>query len=66
MRAQVKKSESVEARYPDNILSDLRSEITTSRKYGKTDKPVLAFRFFRIIRPPSIPTTVRYIFGENT
>ena len=39
------KSESVEARYPDIILSDLRSAITTSRKSGKTEKPVLEFRF---------------------
>jgi hypothetical protein len=41
------KSESVEARYPDILLSDLRSAITTSRKSGKTEKPVLEFRFCR-------------------
>jgi hypothetical protein len=40
-----KKSESVEARYPDIFLSDLRSAITTSRKSGKTEKLVLEFRF---------------------
>jgi hypothetical protein len=40
-----KNSESVEARYQDNLLSDLRSAITTSRKSGKADKPVLEFRF---------------------
>jgi hypothetical protein len=40
-----KKSESVEARYPDIFLSDLRSAITTSRKSGKIEKLVLEFRF---------------------
>jgi hypothetical protein len=40
-----KSSESVEARYPDILLEDLRSAITTSRKSEKTDKPVLEFRF---------------------
>jgi hypothetical protein len=40
-----KKSESLEARYPDILLSDLRSAITTSRKSGKALKPVLDFRF---------------------
>jgi hypothetical protein len=39
------KSESVEARYPDILLSDLRSAFTTSRNSGKTEKPVLEFRF---------------------
>jgi hypothetical protein len=39
------KSESVIARYPDIVLSDLRSTITTSRKSGKNEKPVLEFRF---------------------
>jgi hypothetical protein len=32
-----KKSESVEARYPDDVLSDFRSEITTSEK--KAERP---------------------------
>jgi hypothetical protein len=40
-----KKSESVEARYPDMYLSDLRSVMTTSIKSGKTEEPVLEFRF---------------------
>jgi hypothetical protein len=39
------KSESVKARYPDIIISDLRSAITTSRKSGKTEKSVLEFLF---------------------
>ena len=39
-----KQSESVEARYPDILLSDLISAIATSRKSGKTEKPVLEFR----------------------
>ena len=39
------KSDSVKARYPDILLSDLRSAIATSRKSGKTEKPVLEFRF---------------------
>jgi hypothetical protein len=39
-----KNSESVEARYPDILLSDLRSAITSSRNSGKTEKPVLDFR----------------------
>jgi hypothetical protein len=41
MRAQVKKSKPVEARYPDTRLSDLRSAITTPRKREKAEKPVL-------------------------
>jgi len=40
-----KKSESVEARYPNIHLSDLRSAITASRKSGNTEKLVLEFRF---------------------
>ena len=40
-----KKSEPVEARYPDILLSDLRFAITTSRKSGKPEKPVLEFQF---------------------
>jgi hypothetical protein len=40
-----KKFESVESRYPDILLSDLRWAITTSRKSGKTEQPVLEFRF---------------------
>jgi hypothetical protein len=44
-----KKSESVEARYPDILLSDLRSAINNSRKIGRTEKPVLEFRFFLVL-----------------
>jgi hypothetical protein len=40
-----KMSESVEARYPDILLSNLRSAITASRKSGNTEKLVLEFRF---------------------
>jgi hypothetical protein len=36
---------SVKARYPDILLSDLRSANTTSRKGGKTEKPAIEFRF---------------------
>jgi hypothetical protein len=39
------KSESVEARYSDIFLSDLRSVITTSRKSGKAKKSGFEFRF---------------------
>jgi hypothetical protein len=35
---------SVEARFPGIFFSGLRSAITTSRKNGKTEKPVLEFR----------------------
>jgi hypothetical protein len=38
LRAQVKKSETVEARYPDILRSDLRSAITT---FFKTEKRFL-------------------------
>jgi hypothetical protein len=44
-----KKSESVEARYPDITLSDLRPAITSSRKIKKTEKPVLEFQFYKKI-----------------
>jgi hypothetical protein len=32
------------SQWPDILLSDLRSAITTSRKSGKIEKPVLEFR----------------------
>ena len=40
-----KKFESVEPCHSAILLSDLRSAITTSRKSGKTEQPVLEFRF---------------------
>ena len=48
------KSESVKARTPFILLSDLRSTITTSRKSEKTEKPVLEFRCCRmpLVRSP--------------
>jgi hypothetical protein len=55
MRAQVKKSESVEARYPDIFLSDLRSAIIASRKAERPRNRFLSsgsVKFIPHLKPP--------------